>query len=211
MLFRSAPPLGDTSPIPEEDKNKGTSTLPVATTTDDGPADPNTSAADPVTTTSTSPPAANNGKGVIAVGDSVMLGASSAITGSMPEIRLDAKVGRQFDQLLAVVDWYNKNGYTSGPVVVHLGTNGLFSDQDLDRLVEAAGDRKVVLVNAKVARPWQGLANERIAAAVKRHPNAVLADWFSLSSAHPEWFANDGVHLRPDGAAAFAELIRSNL
>jgi lysophospholipase L1-like esterase len=39
----------------------------------------------------------------------------------------------------------------------------------------------------------------------------VLVDWHALASAHPEWFAADGAHLRPDGARAFAELIRSQL
>ena len=77
--------------------------------------------------------------------------------------------------------------------------------------IEPPGDRKVALVNAKVSRPWQDLVNQRLAAAVERHPNAVLVDWYGLASAHPEWFAADGAHLRPDGARAYAELIRSNL
>lgn len=165
----------------------------------------------PGTTTEEAPSVPPAGEGVVAVGDSVMLGASSAINGAMPGIRLDAKVGRQFKQLLSAIAWYNENGYLSGPVVVHLGTNGVFSDADLDQLVAAAGERKVVFINAKVARPWQDLANERISAAAARHSNVALADWYALSSAHPEWFATDGVHLRPDGAAAFAELIRSKL
>lgn len=165
----------------------------------------------PVTATTDPSPDPEPGTGVVAIGDSVMLGASSAINAVLPGARLDAKVGRQFKQLLAAIAWYNENGYLSGPVVVHLGTNGLFSDADLDRLVAAAGARKVVLINAKVARPWQDLANERITAAAMRHSNVALADWYTLSSAHPEWFATDGVHLRPDGAAAFAELIRDNL
>lgn len=163
------------------------------------------------TTQATTTTAVPVGEGVVAVGDSVMLGASSAVNRLLPGVRLDAKVGRQFNQLLSVVAWYSQNGYVEGSVVVHLGTNGLFSDKDLDRLIDAVGDHRIVLVNAKVARPWQDLANERIAAAVQRHPNAVLADWYALSSAHPEWFASDGVHLRPDGATAFADLIRSKI
>ncbi len=77
--------------------------------------------------------------------------------------------------------------------------------------MERAGDRRVLLVNAKVARPWENLVNQRMAAAEERHPNAVLVDWFSLASEHPEWFAGDGAHLLPDGARAYAELIRSAL
>ena len=74
-----------------------------------------------------------------------------------------------------------------------------------------AGDRKVLLVNTKVERPWQDLVNQRLADGAERHSNAVLVDWYSLASEHPDWFVSDGAHLRPAGAQAFAELIRSNL
>ena len=66
-------------------------------------------------------------------------------------------------------------------------------------------------MNAKVERPWQDLVNQRLEAAADRHSNAVLVDWHQLSADHPEWFAPDGAHLRPAGARAYAELIRSNL
>ena len=49
-----------------------------------------------------------------------------------------------------------------------------FSDKDLDKIFEIAGDRQVLLVNAKVERPWQDLVNQRLAAAADRHSNAVL-------------------------------------
>lgn len=209
-----APPLDDPDVGPD-----GSNTYPTVVTVttgvdgqgDDAGPDSTVDPEDPPAESTTTTVAPTAGDGVVAVGDSVMLGASIAIRSQLPGIRLDAKVGRQFNQLLSVVDWYNKNGYLSGPVVVHLGTNGIFSDADLDRLVAAAGDRRMVIVNAKVARPWEGLANQRIAAVGARHPNVVVADWHALSSAHPEWFASDGVHLRPDGAAAFAGLIDSSI
>ncbi len=183
-------------------------TVPGATTTTIAGSATTTVAAGATTVVTTTPVA---GSDVVAVGDSVMLGAAGAIRSAMPGIRVDAKVGRQFNQVLSVVDWYAKNGYLIGPLVVHMGTNGVFDDADMDRLIAAAGHRKVLLINAKVARPWEALVNARIAAAVERHKNARLLDWFALSSAHPEWFANDGAHLRPEGAAAFANLIKSNL
>ena len=36
---------------------------------------------------------------------------------------------------------------------------------------------------------------------------AVLADWYTLAAAHPEWFTADQVHLNPAGATALAALI----
>ncbi len=113
--------------------------------------------------------------------------------------------------MLDVVGWYVREGYVPGDLVVHAGTNGTFDDGDLDRLMELAGDRRVLLVNAKVARPWESLVNQRLAAAAERHDNVVLVDWFALASEHPEWFAGDGAHLLPDGARAYAELVRSAL
>ena len=161
------------------------------------------------TTTTVAPPVGQTD--AVAVGDSVMLGAQSALTTAMPGIRVDAKVGRQFGSVSDVVGWYASEGLIPGTLIVHAGTNGTFTDADIDTMMSRAGDRKVLLVNAKVSRPWQDLVNQRMAAAADRHPNAVLVDWYSMASAHPEWFAADGAHLRPDGARAYAELIRSNL
>ena len=183
-----------------------TETTTTSTTTT-APGSPTTTAG--TATTTAAPPVGQTD--AVAVGDSVMLGAQSALTTAMPGIRVDAKVGRQFNSVSDVVGWYVSEGLVPGTLVVHAGTNGTFTDGDLDQMMERAGDRRVVLVNAKVSRPWQDLVNQRLAAAAERHRNAVLVDWYGLASAHPEWFAADGAHLRPDGARAYAELIRSNL
>jgi lysophospholipase L1-like esterase len=42
---------------------------------------------------------------------------------------------------------------------------------------------------------------------VKKYPNATLVDWHALSTSHPEWFWKDGIHLRPEGAEVYANLI----
>jgi len=212
----TAPGLGDTADESASDPGAApsdtTTTLAPDSTTTTVPATiaPSDPAAPPATI---APPAtlAPGTTNAVAVGDSVMLGASGAINAALPGVRIDAKVARQFDTVLDVVRWYEQEGLVPGPLVVHAGTNGAFSDADLDELFVIAGDRKVLLINAKVSRPWQDLVNQRIAAAAQRHPNAVLVDWHGLASQHPEWFVSDGAHLRPDGATAFAELIRQNL
>ena len=45
--------------------------------------------------------------------------------------------------------------------------------------------------------------------AAAAHPNAVLVDWFTASDGHPEYFYDDGTHLRPDGAAQYAALVKA--
>ena len=64
----------------------------------------------------------------------------------------------------------------------------------------------MVIVNAKVDRPWEQQVNDTLAAGVKKYKNAVLLDWHGYGGAHPEFFYDDGIHLKPDGAAAYAQL-----
>ena len=145
------------------------------------------------------------------VGDSVVLGATQELKNAMPGLRVDAQVSRQFDRVLDVVQAYASAGELPGPLIVNAGVNGTFSDEDLDRLFELAGEQTVLLVNAKVERPWEELVNTRLASAAERHPTAILVDWHDLGVEHEEWFTYDGSHLNPEGARAFAELIRDRL
>jgi hypothetical protein len=129
----------------------------------------------------------------------------------MPGIRVDAKVARQFSSVLSVATWYVQQGYVQGPLIVHVGTNGTFTDADVDKLASLAGDRKLILVNARVNRSWEEQNNSRLAAGADRHPNITLVDWHATAADHPEWFVGDGTHLNPEGARAFAESIRQAL
>ena len=161
--------------------------------------------------TTTTLPTRTVATNAVAVGDSVMLGASGAMKAKMPGIRVDAKVSRQFDTIVDAALWYESSGNLPGPLVIQLGNNGIFEEDRLDDMIERMGDHRVLLVNTRVPRPWEQLANQRTAAAAERHDNAVLVDWYSLAVDHPEWFVSDGTHLRPAGQQAFAELISAEL
>jgi hypothetical protein len=50
-----------------------------------------------------------------------------------------------------------------------------------------------------------------IADGVKKYPNALLVDWRAASVDHPEFFWDDGIHLRPDGAQVYADLISTTI
>jgi hypothetical protein len=67
---------------------------------------------------------------------------------------------------------------------------------------------RVVLINVQVPRRWEGQVNDVLARGVAEHPNAVLVDWHSASSGRPDLFWDDVTHLRPEGAAVYAELVR---
>jgi lysophospholipase L1-like esterase len=57
-----------------------------------------------------------------------------------------------------------------------------------------------------VPRPWEDQVNDTLADGARRY-NAALVDWHSFGGEHPEFFWDDGIHLRPEGAAAYAQLI----
>jgi peptidoglycan/LPS O-acetylase OafA/YrhL len=168
----------------------------------------------PTTVAGQTPPAtaAPNPPGVppvTAVGDSVMLGAIAAFQQRFgPNIAVDAAVNRQFGTAIDILRALKASGRLSETVVVHMGTNGVITQGHMDAIMDILEDRKrVVFVNLKVPRRWEQQDNDILAANVAKYPNAVLIDWHNLGGAHPEYFYEDGIHLRPDGARAYAELI----
>ncbi len=163
------------------------------------------------TTTTAAPEPNTTPTDAVAVGDSVMLGASGALQSVMPGIRVDAKVSRQFSDLADAASWYSTSGNMPGTAVVQIGNNGVPEADRIESMIQALGDRKVILVNAKVERPWEAVSNERTAAAAARHDNVVLVDWYTMASEHPDWFVADGTHLRPAGQLAYAQAIRQQL
>ncbi len=97
-------------------------------------------------------------------------------------------------------------------VVVHLGNNGTFTEEQFDDVMQTlSGVDRVVFVNVKVPRAWERPNNQVISEGVQRYPNAVLVDWYSASASRPELFYGDGFHLRPVGQRAYTDLISANL
>ncbi len=91
---------------------------------------------------------------------------------------------------------------------MQLGTNGPIDPGDFDRMMGLLADRKkVLLINAKEPRSWEQQVNDTLADGAKRYKNAVLVDWHSFGGAHPEFFYDDQIHLRPEGAAAYANFV----
>jgi hypothetical protein len=147
-----------------------------------------------------------------AVGDSLMIDIQPYLEADLPGVQVDGMVSRQFESGIAVVQAARAAGTLGNVVVVELGTNGSVTASDIDAMMQAAtGVRRVIFVNVDVPRSWEAPDNAVLAAGVARYPGvAVLADWYSLSSGHPEWFTPDQVHLQPAGAQAMAALIASD-
>ena len=152
---------------------------------------------------------------VSAVGDSVMVGAfefgniESRIS-SLTSV--NAEVGFQASDAIAVLQQRRAAGQLGDKVVVHIGNNGPIRAAEFDEMMRIiGGERQAVFVNAKVPRNWEWRNNRVIAAGVERHPNATLVDWYGASVNRPELFWEDGMHLRPEGAQLYADLIVGKL
>ena len=181
-------------------------TMPGTTVT---PTLPTGAAQPPTATPAPPPPPPPPPIPVLAIGDSVMVGAAPAL-----QVRLgssgyiDAHIGRQFSDGVQVAKSYRDRGVLGRAVVVHLGDNGPVRPSDLDALInELSGVPNVLLVNVRVPRSWQAEVNSEINAAIARHPGVKLVDWFAVSAPHGDWFESDHTHLKEAGMAAFADLI----
>jgi hypothetical protein len=146
---------------------------------------------------------------VAAIGDSVMLGSAGPLQQRFGATGfIDAKVGRQFADGVQVARTFREQGRLGQVVVVHLGTNGPPRTKDIDGLMaELAAVPHVLLVTVRMPRQWEGATNDALHGAAARYPSISLVDWHGYSNPHSEWFQSDGIHLRPAGAQAYADLI----
>ena len=146
---------------------------------------------------------------VSVIGDSVVLGARSAIKDAIPGARVDAKVSRMPGGFTGRVKKLDRRVKLANVVVVHPATNGVINAKILRGILDPLTDyERVVIVNASVPRSWEKQNNKVIAKVTPDYPNVVVADWKSASDGRSEYFVSDGVHLTGSGAAAFAEVIR---
>jgi hypothetical protein len=145
---------------------------------------------------------------ILAIGDSVMIGAAKQLRSVIGDIEVDAKVSRQASAAIKLVRARRDAGQLGDVVVIHIGSNGPFSAEKFDDLMaQLAGVRRVVIVTVKVPRRWEGPNNAMLVEGATRYPNVVLVDWHAASADHPELFRPDGIHLRPAGARLYADLI----
>jgi peptidoglycan/LPS O-acetylase OafA/YrhL len=145
---------------------------------------------------------------VTMVGDSVMLGAAPDLLAAFGDDGLvDAAVARQADELAPTITQLGKEGRLGSTVVVQVGINGTVSDEDLRSIAEAAAGRRLVVINARVPRPWEQNNNAVVADVVPTLDHASVLDWYRLSDGQRQWYLDDGVHLTTEGRAAYADAI----
>jgi lysophospholipase L1-like esterase len=137
-----------------------------------------------------------------------MLGAAAQVRRALGRVDIDAQTGRQTSTAIAILKSRLSAGQIAPVVVIHMGNNGTLSRRQFDEIMGLlSGARRVIILNNKVPRAWQDSNNNVITEGARRYPNVVLIDWVAASAEHPEYFWNDGIHLRPNGAQVYADLI----
>jgi peptidoglycan/LPS O-acetylase OafA/YrhL len=162
--------------------------------------------------TAGAPPARQRLLRITAIGDSVMLGAALALESEIDGIAIDAAISRQASEAIELLRERAASGELGDVVIVHMGNNGTFTATQFDTMMDVlASVPRVVFINDKVPRPWEAPNDAVIADGVQRYPNTLLVDWHGASSQRPDYFWDDGMHLRAEGAAAYAALIASQI
>lgn len=146
------------------------------------------------------------------VGDSVTEGAAPAVQQVLPAALIDGKVSRQFWVGQDVIAQHLAEGYQAQAVVVALGTNGVIGNDNLiQAIVDACGDLPIYFVTIRCPLPLQDANNAKLRAYAAQHKNVGIIDWNGTSEGHPEYLADDGIHLTPTGQQAYATMIRQAL
>ena len=149
--------------------------------------------------------------GLWVTGDSVILGIRSKLEAKEHISLINARVGRQAPELLAVMR-VDQNSVPSSPVVFNLGNNNALSEATVVEIFEIVKNQpQVIVVNTAVPRSWKDSNNAIISRVASRYANVKVVDWGRISNGRPELFAPDGVHLSPAGSDVYVDLVVSEL
>lgn len=182
--------------IKEEKEPEGPSTLPVVHDMTEAE-DKNREATD-----------IQSGKGVTAIGDSVILDAAPFLDKMLPGIVIDGKVGRQMSQAPEVINRLKEQGRLGSRIIIELGTNGSFNKKQLRKVLHSLHNvEQILLINTRVPRKWQDTVNADIAKVSSEFSNTTIVDWYSASKGKDDYFYKDGVHLKREGAEYYASIL----
>ncbi|MGO2638060.1 MAG: acyltransferase family protein [Enterococcus viikkiensis] len=150
---------------------------------------------------------------ITAFGDSVLLAGSKGLTEIFPKMVVDGEVGRQLKDSPPLLQELKDKGELNDTILLSLGTNGAFSQEDFAQIMHVLGDKhQVFVLNTHVpTRRWQNDVNSTLEAVAKEYKNVHLIDWYGYSNAHPDWFYDDQVHPNEDGSIYYCSLIAKEI
>jgi GDSL-like Lipase/Acylhydrolase family len=149
-------------------------------------------------------------------GDSLAEGTRPYVPRELPNwsVRQSTKVSRHAAEGDDVMRRYGR----SLPRVIHvsLGTNDDPSQTDAFRaavgdVMDVAGERRCVVWANIVRPPYGGVGyrgyNRVLAREDERRDNLLVLNWVRMVRRHPEWLADDGVHVSAAGYRARARAV----
>ncbi len=146
---------------------------------------------------------------VVAVGDSIMLGALDNLYEQFPNGYFDAETSRTAWVANDVLkDLKNKN-MLNGPVILNLGSNGDCPLWCKLEILETCGNQDVFWIN--VVNDYEVHVNDNLNSFAKEHENVHIIDWNTISNGHYEYFIADRIHLTHDGKIAYSNAIYESI
>ena len=152
------------------------------------------------------PTGAHVGTAPLAIGDSVMLGATAAL--SHRGFEVDARCARSPQEGLSILRQRRRRGTLPEIVVMALGTNIAISARDIGRMLRAVGRRRTLMLVTPF-RSWHPFHTQPMRRIARRHPKRTkLIDWSARASGNRQWFWSDGTHLRPTGVEVYSRMLK---
>jgi peptidoglycan/LPS O-acetylase OafA/YrhL len=153
-------------------------------------------------------PPAKHSPRIVAFGDSVMIGAASNLAAQLgPGFSMNAKVGRQANEFVDLVQQLRREGHHPNALIIQMGNNGPLYGEDMEAIQKASTEvGQLFLINDHAPVSWVEESNQALAEAGRDWPHATLIDWASVAEAHEDllW---DGIHLKPAAAGLYARLV----
>jgi peptidoglycan/LPS O-acetylase OafA/YrhL len=154
-------------------------------------------------------PPAEHWPRIVMLGDSVMIGAEDQLAHRLgPGFSMDAKVGRQADEFLKIIEKIKREGHHPAAMVIQWGNNGPLYGEDMERLRAATTNvGRLFLISDHAPVSWQDESNGAIAEAGEDWHHTTEIPWAEAAEEGGESLFYDGIHLTPKGATRYARLV----
>ncbi|MDX6625651.1 MAG: hypothetical protein QOE56_640 [Solirubrobacterales bacterium] len=145
---------------------------------------------------------------IVAIGDSVMIGAAANLAARLgPGFSMNAKVGRQANDFVELVQQLRREGRHPNAMIIQMGNNGPLYGEDMEAIQQATADvGQLFLINDHAPVSWVEESNQALAEAAADWPHTTLIDWKTVAEEN-EGLLWDGIHLKPAAAALYARLV----
>lgn len=148
---------------------------------------------------------------LLVIGDSLTVDIGEKIKEKYPGAIIDGKISRQLTAATALADQYANYNNENTAVIFQLGTNGFFTESQVEELVKKFDKADIYFVNVKVPRTWEKTVNKELESLKERHSDITIIDWYSVANNNQNYFEPDKVHLNSEGVETMVSLIEKSL